>query len=181
MVYRRRDSPSALVCNLPSLYIISRSNSSKTLPYELGVRGVVFSEPPERLVVGDDSGLGARNVGSEVLQGPNDAKVLGFRGRLICSGGFQGAAGARDNVLSFIQELGEYSTIGVEGDVCVEALGTVVVGEGDDRGRCEVVLQGGERLLLHHAPVKGRVLVNELVEGACQSNEVLSEPLVVGG
>lgn len=77
-------------------------------------------------MVSDDSGLGTCNV---VLQGPDDAKALTFRGRIICLGGIQREAGTHVYVLSFISYLGEYSTAGIEGDVCLEAMGRLKSGK----------------------------------------------------
>lgn len=48
--------------------------------------GIGFSEPLKGLMVGDEGGLGARNVGPEGLQGPGNAKALALRCCIISLG-----------------------------------------------------------------------------------------------
>lgn len=54
-----------------------------------------------------------------------------------------------------------------------------LIWKGDDRGRGEAVLEGGEGLMALIIPVEGHVLLGELVEEAHQPGEVLDKPPVV--
>lgn len=97
-------------------------------------------------MVGDDSGFGAFDVRSEVLQGP---------------GGVEGLAGVGNNMFFVVPYLCEDGADGVEGDVGVEAKWEAVVGEYGNGGGGEVVPEHSESLLACFVPVEGCVFLCE--------------------